>query len=213
MSLDFGAIVAEFPKVVPVFPLSGVVLFPGATLALHVFEPRYRAMVSDALRGDRLIASALLSACTREEYAERPPFHDPVCVGRMVRHEPLPDGRSNITLVGVATGRVREAVDGKPYRRARVEARPEDASTGAGFRERLERAFRRAGTGAPSLAELEGKLVEVAGEAMLPAALVNACAFASPILPGDKLGLLAQATLTLRLDALLELQDRRWQWN
>ena len=51
MELDIDGILSGFPRETPVFPLAEVVLFPGAVLPLHIFEPRYREMVSDALEG------------------------------------------------------------------------------------------------------------------------------------------------------------------
>ncbi|MHC4850286.1 MAG: LON peptidase substrate-binding domain-containing protein [Planctomycetota bacterium] len=73
-------------------------------MPLHIFEPRYRAMVRDALEGDRLIAMGLLAQCSRDEYRDKPPFHETVCVGHLLRHEELAGGKSNILLLGVSAG-------------------------------------------------------------------------------------------------------------
>ena len=108
---------------VPLFPLPGVVLFPRAVLPLHIFEDRYRAMTADALAGDRLVAMALLKPGWEKSYYGRPAIEPVVCVGRILSHEKLPDGKYNFLLQGVQRARiVRESVDGdKPYRTAQLQ--------------------------------------------------------------------------------------------
>jgi len=109
------------PEIVPIFPLPNVVLFPRMLLPLHIFEPRYRAMVRDALRGPRLIGMALLRGDWRADYAGRPPIFDTGTVGQIVHVDELPDGRFNIVLRGLATFVVRDEV--RPplaYREAHV---------------------------------------------------------------------------------------------
>ncbi len=92
---------------VAVFPLPGVHLFPHALLPLHVFEPRYRALLKDCLAGDRrmLIAPIIESTQPGEAAADVPEIHRVCGLGVIVEHVPLPDGRANILLRG--TGRVR----------------------------------------------------------------------------------------------------------
>jgi hypothetical protein len=91
---------------VPIFPLPAVQMFPGALLPLHVFEPRYRELVRDALAGTRQIALPVLVPGVEPQYLERPPVR-PVCgLGEIVVHEPLPDGRSNLLLRGLARVRI-----------------------------------------------------------------------------------------------------------
>jgi Lon protease-like protein len=107
---------------VPVFPLPDVVLFPGQLLPLHVFEPRYRAMVSDALAGARLIAIALLKANYEEHYFTlHAPMHRLVGVGRIIDCWKTGDGNFGIVLRGKARARVLEELPGQPYRVARIE--------------------------------------------------------------------------------------------
>lgn len=111
----------DYTGPVAVFPLPNVVLFPGALLPLHIFEPRYRAMVADALDSDRLIAIALLAEGWEQDYQGTPDIHQIATVGRVVRHRQLPDGRSNILLEGLARVRAKDELPPAPYRRAQVE--------------------------------------------------------------------------------------------
>ncbi len=85
---------------IPIFPLPDVVLFPHTTVPLHIFEPRYREMVRDALAGDKRIAMALLKPGWEKDYYGRPPVYPIAGAGEIVRHEELPDGRFNILLRG-----------------------------------------------------------------------------------------------------------------
>ncbi len=104
-----------FPRVVPIFPLADVLLIPGAFLPLHIFEPRYRALVADCLAGEKMLAMAL--PLPGHPDAAAPPVH-PVCgLGRIVRHEAYPDGRSDIVLAGLTRMRIeRELTTDLPYR-------------------------------------------------------------------------------------------------
>lgn len=86
----------------PIFPLPQVQLFPHALLPLHVFEPRYRAMVKDVLAGARLIAVAALEPGFETDAHGRPQVRTIIGIGEVVGHEPLDDGRANILLRGVA---------------------------------------------------------------------------------------------------------------
>src|SRR5688500_19036057 len=93
---------------VALFPLPTLVLFPHTIVPLHIFEPRYRAMVGDALLGDRLIAMALLKPGWGKDYEGAPPVHEVVGVGRILRDERTGDGRYNILLEGIARARIEE---------------------------------------------------------------------------------------------------------
>jgi len=112
---------ARLPESVPVFPLPEVVLFPRQVLPLHVFEPRYRAMIADALQGDRMLAIALLKPHYEPHYfSNHAPIHRLVGVGRIIAAEPLPDGKYNILLRGEARALIVEELNGRPYRLARI---------------------------------------------------------------------------------------------
>jgi Lon protease-like protein len=92
----------------PIFPLPRTVLLPGAALPLHVFEPRYRALVTHCMQDDRLLGIATLKPGFEASYPGSPPIWPEIGVGEIIAHQPMPDGRSNIVLRYVGRGLVRE---------------------------------------------------------------------------------------------------------
>jgi Lon protease-like protein len=110
-----------FSGTVPVFPLPEAVLFPGVRMPLHIFEPRYQAMVKDAWAGERLIALATLLPGWEKDYEGAPPFHPLATVGRIVERVELPEGRSNLVLEGLERARLDEEFTDRPYRLARAQ--------------------------------------------------------------------------------------------
>lgn len=110
----------NFGRPMPIFPLSGVVLLPHAVLPLHIFEPRYRQMVQTALDGPGQIAMAVFEVDNwREKYQGAPPVRPAVCVGQIVQHERLPDGRYNLLLQGVCRALIQKelpADEGRLFR-------------------------------------------------------------------------------------------------
>ncbi len=117
------ALAINWSKPIPLFPLQDCVLLPHATVPLHVFEPRYRAMMADVLDGAGLIAMATFDGEDwRADYEGKPPIRPCVCVGLVVRHEKLADGRYNLLLQGMARARVRQEIPHNPYRIALLKA-------------------------------------------------------------------------------------------
>lgn len=103
---------------VPIFPLPNCVLLPRAILPLHIFEPRYREMLADCLNSSPLIAMAVLSPGYEEKYYTHVAAIRPVvCVGEIMRHEKLEDGRYNILLQGLTRATVVSEDREKSYRR------------------------------------------------------------------------------------------------
>ncbi len=117
---------AKFSGLARLFPLPNLVLFPHVVQGLHVFEPRYRQMMTDALADDRLIAPILLQPGWEEEYEETPAIEAVACLGQIAWHESLPDGRFNLRLRGLSRIRIVEEVQtDKLYRVARAELVPD----------------------------------------------------------------------------------------
>jgi len=210
-AIEFDRMRALFPRDVPVFPLPGAVLFPGSLMPLHIFEPRYREMVRDALAGDRLIAVGLLLECDREQYETHPPFHETVCVGHLLQHKMLPDGRSNIVLVGVGAGTARPTERGKSYPTAEVELI--DEQRGDDYDALLRRVHEASPPGDQEFEDLWERLAEILPAAEVPGALLGSCAQAAAIPPAQKLLLLEEPSLLRRGERLLEFLNRSWRWN
>jgi Lon protease-like protein len=104
----------------PIFPLPGVSLFPGALLPLHIFEPRYRTMLADSLATHKCLAMALLLESDGAIEGGQPRIARVAGVGTIAQHELLADGRSNILLKGCARVSLDELPFEAPYRRARA---------------------------------------------------------------------------------------------
>jgi len=146
------------PEVLPLFPLPATALFPGLPLPLHVFEPRYKAMVKDALEGSRIVGMLLLRPGWENDYLGRPSVFPIGCAGQIRQSETLSDGRYNLVLVGLTRFEVIEELAGGAYRQARVNALPEreaPADLLAQARARLTEGLERAQDGASAAAQPE----------------------------------------------------------
>lgn len=91
--------VVALPRILPIFPLSGVLLLPGGQLPLNIFEPRYLAMVRDALAAERMIG--MVQPCAPGEDVGAAKVYRIGCAGRITAFSETPDGRNSITLTGV----------------------------------------------------------------------------------------------------------------
>ncbi len=110
----------NFSGSVRVFPLADMVIFPHATQALHVFEPRYCGLVRDAMREDRLVAVGLPES---EQSADVPRVAPVVCIGKIVADTALDDGSHNLMLLGLKRARIQDiwmAQGGYPQARVDV---------------------------------------------------------------------------------------------
>jgi Lon protease-like protein len=122
----------SFSGVTRLFPLPNLVMFPHVVQALHIFEPRYRRMLEDALSADRLIAMALLVPGWERDYEGRPPIYPVTCLSQIIHHTRLEDGHYNILIFGLRRARLlHELPPVRMYREARVELLP-DQVAGAG---------------------------------------------------------------------------------
>lgn len=107
---------------IPVFPLPDFVVFPGAEVPLHFFEPRYRALAEDAIAGNGLVATVQLEPGWQKDYYGRPAFHEIGTLGRIVAHRARPDGTLDVVFRGLARGRLTEREPNeRGYRCAKVE--------------------------------------------------------------------------------------------
>jgi uncharacterized protein len=113
---------ASFSGVARLFPLPNLVMFPHVLQPLHVFEPRYRALLEDALDDDRLIAMAVLAPGWEADYEGCPDVFPVACLGRVATHQRLDEGRYNVLLAGlVRVLIVEELPRKKQFREVKVE--------------------------------------------------------------------------------------------
>jgi Lon protease-like protein len=194
---------------VPIFPLAGALLFPRTQLPLHIFEPRYRAMVRDALASDRLIAmvqpreTALVADMSEDR---PPPLFEVGCIGRISACDELDDGRFNIVLEGLSRFRIaREAEVATPYRQVDADRdgfeEDPDAALGIAQRAEVEREAR-------AYAESLGYLVDWESVARLDdEMLVNGISQIAPLDVGSKQALLEANDLAARADLLVQFMQ------
>ncbi|HUK34889.1 MAG TPA: LON peptidase substrate-binding domain-containing protein [Vicinamibacterales bacterium] len=195
----------------PIFPLPNVVLFPSVCLPLHIFEPRYREMVADALKHDRLIGMALLRPGWQRDYEGRPPVYPIGCSGVITHADRLPDGRYNIVLRGVQRFRILDEDDCLSYRRAHIEQLPESTCCEADTAEIRRQRAKLDTLLAPAI---ERSFADMTGEPKIPAAmadedLVNALAQYLDLEPLEKQALLEQRSLRSRAESLVELLEMK----
>jgi Lon protease-like protein len=189
----------------PLFPIAGAILFPRAQLPLHIFEPRYREMVRDAVDGDGRIAIVQPQLIEVEDDRKQPIY--PVgCVGEIVGLEELEDGRFNIVLNGSNRFRIISEVDLEtPYRNADLDVGAfddrEPEPLGMVERAEVEREARRLGD-ALGLA-VDWSAVSRLDDEML----VNAIAQVAPFDVSAKQALLESETLDARTDLLVQLMQ------
>ncbi|WP_108662532.1 LON peptidase substrate-binding domain-containing protein [Acuticoccus kandeliae] len=200
---------SDLPSIVPVFPLSGALLLPRAHLPLNIFEPRYLAMIDDALAGDRVIGMVQPRFGEgADESDDNPPLCDVGALGRIISVQETGDGRYLIQLGGVCRFRILEEVTrSTPYRQCRISAdRFESdltvrAEEGAVDRDALIRAFQ-SYLDANDL-EADWKSVRTASNE----ALVNTLAMMSPYGPAEKQALLEAPDLASRAETLVAITE------
>jgi uncharacterized protein len=193
------------PPTIPVFPLPNVVLFPNVFLPLHIFEPRYRQMVDDALKGDRIIGMVLLRPGWERDYDGRPPVYRVGCAGVITHAERLPDGRFNIVLRGMEKFRITGEDTGKPYRMATVEPVPEPAAESL----RAEMRSERRRLEALLVPQPEGQPDPKVPSSMADEDLVNALAQYLEFEPVEKQALLERDGVLNRCRSLIELLEMK----
>lgn len=193
------------PPTIPIFPLPNVVLFPNVFLPLHIFEPRYRQLVDDALNGDRIIGMVLLRTGWEPDYEGRPAIYPIGCAGVITHAERLADGRFNIVLRGMEKFRVTAEDADRQYRLAHVESVMEPPFDSVrtemrGERRRLE---------ALLVPQPEGQADPKVPSAMPDEDLVNALAQYLEFDPVEKQALLERDGVLDRCRSLIELLEMK----
>lgn len=184
---------------ITIFPLSGAVLYPGLQLPLHIFEPRYRAMVSDALARDRRIGMI-----QPQRAVEGAPLFSIGCLGRIEDVEALEDGRFNIVLTGESRFRLLRELDvTTPFRQIEAELLPErdDEVLAPIERASFEREAKR-------FADAQGYAVDWDQVGRLDdQSLINGVSQIAPFDAAAKQALLEAQTLPARCELLVQLMQ------
>lgn len=186
---------------ISIFPLAGALLFPGAHLPLHIFEPRYRALVSDALARDRMIGMIQPS-----DNEIKPGLYDVGCLGRISECEALDDGCFNIVLEGLGRFHILKELDvTTPFRQVEAEVESadhfSDAALASVMRAALEQEAKR-------FADHLGYVVDWTAVSRLDdLAFVNGIAQVSPFDVASKQSLLEANGLEERAERVMQLMQ------
>ena len=196
------------PFALPIFPLPTVVLFPNVFLPLHIFEPRYRQMIAEALADDRIIGMVLLRPGHESDYDGAPPVYPTGCSGLITHAEQLEDGKYNLVLRGLEKFTIHGEempAPGRLYRSAVIT--PVDDALRAGDRDRLREARKRLQhLLAPHFTE---NMAHMLPEAMPDEDLVNALAQYLEFEPLEKLALLERPGALARATSMIELLEMK----
>jgi uncharacterized protein len=196
----------EFVGKVRLFPLPNLVLFPHVIQPLHVFEPRYRDLVEDALAGDGLIAMAVLAPGWERNYEGRPALYPMACLGRIVSHRRLPDGTYNVLLLGLRRVRLLDELPAsRRFREAKAELCEDVYALCSLARQRaLRRELRAALLDIlPLVPEAEEQLDQLMGNDMPLGTLADVIGFLMDISLEGKQSLLAELDVRRRAELLL----------
>ncbi|HEY3158060.1 MAG TPA: LON peptidase substrate-binding domain-containing protein [Vicinamibacterales bacterium] len=192
------------PESIPIFPLEDVMLFPGMSVPLHIFEPRYKAMIADALKGNRIIGMVLLRPGYEKDYDRSPSVFQVGCAGVINEVEELPNGEYNIVLGALGKYRITREEASRPYRIAHVTAIADETADGDqsalhARRQRLEALIRESG-GRTGLRGVPDNITDDR--------LVNGISQLAHIDELDRERLLEQPTPLARADALIAILEK-----
>ncbi|PKU23581.1 LON peptidase substrate-binding domain-containing protein [Telmatospirillum siberiense] len=205
MARAFHPRLEDLPRILPVFPLSGVLLLPQGKLPLNIFEPRYLALVQDALAWGRIFG--MIQPSAPPSGPAEPPIFEIGCAGRISSFDETDDGRLLVTLTGVCRFRVAEEVEAtRGYRRVAADWAPyaEDLAEEPQITVDRPRLF---SVLKPFLKlhsmDLNWKAIETASDLALTVSLAMAC----PFEPREKQALLESADPSHRAETLTALME------
>ena len=198
----------DLTAVIPVFPLAGALLLPRGQMPLNIFEPRYVAMIDDALRSGHRLIGMIQPDLAHSGSSEQPALYSVGCVGRITQLAETGDGRYLLQLTGIVRFRIKEELDVKtPYRQCRVAYEPfADDFTALKGEDDVDRAEVLRVLGdflkANNLKTDWGGIKTARNEA-----LVNALAMMAPYGPAEKQALLEAPDLKTRAEILVALTE------
>jgi hypothetical protein len=193
----------DLPKVLPIFPLEGVLLLPGGRLPLNIFEPRYLAMFDAALASNRLIG--MIQPCEEGRGEAAPKVYETGCVGRITSFTETDDGRYLVTLSGLIRFDVARELPSGSYRQVEPDytrfSGDMDEDQGKIDRERLMKVL----NAYFEVNSIEGdwEAIEQTGDERLVTSLAMICPLGAP----EKQALLESMTLTERAEALTAIME------
>lgn len=208
MSED-STIQVNFGKPMPLFPLDTVTLLPQQVVPLHIFEPRYRQMVERALDSSGQIAMAVFAGSSwKQQYHGRPSLRSAVCIGQIVQHEHLPDGRFNLLVQGICRARIiRELppADDRLFRTALLEplgVEQHDAPELPTIRTQIEHMLSK---GELSNMTAAAHVLEWIGNDDIPSSmLLELVTFALIVEPSVRYRLLSEGDVSIRAGVIIE---------
>lgn len=208
MSAQVGpASIDELPQILPIFPLAGALLLPRGRLPLNIFEPRYLAMVRDALAAERMIG--MVQPTGADSRANVPPVYTVGCLGKITAFSETDDGRFLITLTGVCRFRIgQELARVTPYRKvlANYDEFAADLAPGTPPNDAVNR--ERLGPALKGYLEMHGLAADWHAIEQAPAeTLINALAMICPFAPPEKQALLEAGDVMARADMMVTLLE------
>ena len=198
----------QFSGLARVFPLPNLVMFPHVMQAVHIFEPRYRALLEEAVEDDRLIALGVHAPGWQKDYEGRPPLRPTACLCRVATHQRTPEGTYNVLLLGVR--RLHLLAELPPSRPFRVfeaeimeEHEPEQAAPGTAteLQQKLLAAFKRA---MPKMPAAYDQLDQLLGNQITLGMLADIVSYTLDLDVEWKMRLLAECDVFRRAEVLLE---------
>jgi uncharacterized protein len=196
---------ADLPKTIPVFPLAGALLLPRTDLPLNIFEPRYLAMIEDAMKAERIIG---IIQPKENDDTDEPNLESVGCAGRITSYSETDDGRLLITITGVCRFNLKKEASTKtPYRLFNVDYKPfaidfvNETGARSVNRDQLVTAFRQyleANNMSADWNEVNSVSTEV---------LVNTLSLLAPYPAREKQALLEAPDLKARADVLVALTE------
>jgi Lon protease-like protein len=199
---------AELPVNIPVFPLPGALLLPRGQMPLNIFEPRYLAMIDDALRDGHRLIGMIQPDATHSSDSERPALFKVGCVGRITQFAESGDGRYILELTGVSRFNIVEELDvATPYRQCQVDYFPfVDDFTARKGEDEVDRAALLAVL--TDFLKANNLKVDWDGIESAPnEALVNALAMMSPYGAAEKQAMLEAPDLKTRAEILIAVTE------
>jgi len=201
---------ADFSGRVRLFPLPNLVMFPHAIQPLHVFEPRYVAMLEDAMQKDQLLAMALLKPGWEPHYDARPAVFPTTCIGRIVAQTRLPDGTHNLVLRGLCRAAIEHELPPEhAYRMADVTVMNEQSPTSlelqTELRETLTRRFEKQ---LSDMASGQKQLAQLLDVRLPVGILTDVIAFSLDLATHLKQEFLSEPDAGVRAQRLIEILDQ-----